>query len=130
MREEIDMHSYLSNIVEDNICNIKEVLDKLKTGVDKDIDASTTSMSRNNQCSISSTENGSSFNHVNESTDPRYYNIITGYDNIFNKKVKHWIKDLIRKISYKEQMIDHYSHKSLFIKEKKNRKRVKNFNIK
>ena len=37
MQKEISIHSYLINLIEDNIYNIEEDREKLKTGVDNNI---------------------------------------------------------------------------------------------
>ena len=120
MQKEINVHSYLKNLFEENIYNIEEDREKFKTGVDNNIGRNLAPIQWDRQLSVDTPEKLTNIiKNSSEERDPRYLSIITGYDSQFNKKVKLWIKDVIRRITYKEQMIDHYSHKSLFDRERK-----------
>lgn len=127
IEDDLKLQLELTTIVENNIVDIEATRDMLKSATTYNpntlkvpamqVRESKEGMGEDNESfksdySFKGKRLADSMSCIEEG--PMYYSIITGYDHIFNNKVKTWKKDIMKQITYHEQKIDYYWHRDMF----------------
>ena len=51
--------------------------------------------------------------------DPNYIQSLVGYDSAFNTKAKHWRREFLTRLGYKDQRVDMYAYRASKLKSRK-----------